>query len=744
MKNQIKNKKAGHEFMIILLGVVIFSMIMLMLIIVDLEGKTRTMGEAATEVMKTAQEGDNLVNYVDVSAKHAVRDTEYNLALKGGIASTECGEFNGVPYWYVDGKLCLPKNYKTDFKTMFNTQFYKYLEGFDSYFNLDEHFNIPQNFYEYKFIDNNIIGVAKDEIAIEGDKVDVPTYFSFESQIKQEQATTMTVSSGETIKLVFGGDATTLDQTTNPFSNILQEFQNALVFINLETLITELPYQQYMIDGKLKEIYHFRVLPKHADYMKQSNIAVVTLANNHAGDFGKQGVQDTISYLEQNNIAYCGATKTSSEPGQNTQTIVTADNGIKVGFVCYTEYVNSHSKQGSHDKQYCGNVNELVNIFGQNKLQQDITSARQAGADIVIASLHWGTSSDDTPQDHISGSRAAINAGADLVIGHGPHRVQGIEFIEKNSKQKVIVYSLGNLLSGKGIENSQISKLNTGGEARKALLFSIDIDKQANVHGYKVTPLDLGAGAPKIASEEFKQEIIKNVIDRSSNYPNGYKQDQANLITQSTIDVAYPAIDDSGCQISQFPFNSESVGHTSNGMLKNPATIKKETTHYYSHKHSRNRFYGTIELVNMIEKAGCITAKAIGARIDIHDLSDKEGGKLSGHASHQSGRDVDMGLYFNKNNKVYNDFEDATGSKIKYFDANANWILIKALLASGNIKAIYLDQQLINKLKEYAQQSEPDQTIIKKAFSKLKHWKSHKDHYHVRIYCPIDDNQCKE
>ena len=79
MKNQIKNKKAGHEFMIILLGVVIFSMIMLMLIIVDLEGKTRTMGEAATEVMKTAQEGDNLVNYVDVSAKHAVRDTEYIL-----------------------------------------------------------------------------------------------------------------------------------------------------------------------------------------------------------------------------------------------------------------------------------------------------------------------------------------------------------------------------------------------------------------------------------------------------------------------------------------------------------------------------------------------------------------------------------------------------------------------------------------------------------------------------------------
>ena len=78
-----------------------------MLIIVDLEGKTRTMGEAATEVMKTAQEGDNLVNYVDVSAKHAVRDTEYNLALKGGIASTECGEFNGVPYWYVDGKCVL-------------------------------------------------------------------------------------------------------------------------------------------------------------------------------------------------------------------------------------------------------------------------------------------------------------------------------------------------------------------------------------------------------------------------------------------------------------------------------------------------------------------------------------------------------------------------------------------------------------------------------------------------------------
>ena len=111
-----KNKKAGSEFMVILLGVTIFALIVIMLILINLQKDVKPIGEAAKKVMDAAQEGDDLVNYIDISAKHAVRDTEYMLASKGGKSESECGTFKEIPYWYVDGKLCLPKSYNSDFK----------------------------------------------------------------------------------------------------------------------------------------------------------------------------------------------------------------------------------------------------------------------------------------------------------------------------------------------------------------------------------------------------------------------------------------------------------------------------------------------------------------------------------------------------------------------------------------------------------------------------------------------------
>ena len=717
--------------MVILLGTTIFALIVLLLILSNLDKDTREIGLASKKVMMAAQEGDNLVNYIDISAKHATRDTEFKLASKGGMENTECGTFNGISYWYVDGKLCLPKTYNSDFKILFNNELNKYTQG---------QFNIPNSNYVYTFTDNKFIGNAKEEISIIGEKLNVPTYESFQEKIIQEQtlsqqASTMTIpSNADTVRLVFGGDATTLDKNTNPFNGIMQELQNALVFINLETLITELPYQQYMIDKTGTAPYHFRVLPKHADYMKQSNVGIVNLANNHAGDFSVQGITDTTQYLEKNNIAYCGVSKDKNN--EQTPTIITSDNGIKIAYICQTQYVNKHNRE------QCGGVNGYVSIFSQSKLANDISAAKQAGADIVIVSLHWGTVSDITPEKHISASRSAINAGADIIIGHGPHRIQGIEFIEKEGKQKIIVYSLGNLLAGNGIEESKISKLGTSKEARKAILFTLDIDKNANVHAYKITPLNLASGHPKIAEGNFKTEIINNIIDRSKNYPNGYKQDSSELIT---TDVTIPTIDDTDCQITQFPSNSESLGHVSFGMVKNAAYLKKETENYIESAYHRKKFYGTTELINTLERAACIVKKATGVRVAYRDLSAKEGGKIGRHVSHQSGRDVDIHLIRNINGQLDTKWAHlASPDKIKYFDAKANWILVKALVDNGNIKLILLDEALINKLLNYGKQNEPDQSIVNEIATKLKKYAGHDDHYHLRVDCSIDDSMCKE
>ena len=132
----------------------------------------------------------------------------------------------------------------------------------------------------------------------------------------------------------------------------------------------------------------------------------------------------------------------------------------------------------------------------------------------------------------------------------------------------------------------------------------------------------------------------------------------------------------------------------------------------------------------------------MNVKIKVHDLSDKDGGEQSGHASHQSGRDVDFGLYLKKNGQLVNEFESAIGQNLKNFDAQANWIFLKAMFASGEIDNIFLDQQLIDKLAQYAQQNEQDTALVQNIFSKLKHYKNHYHHYHVRVSCPHDHQMC--
>ncbi len=733
----IKNKKAIHEFMIILMVTVIIAFASLIIILNKLVDDSRVVGEAAGEVMVAAQKGDDLANYVDVGAKQAVRQTEYEFALKGGMLSPECGSYNNANFWYEDGKLCLPTKYKEDFKSIMASKLDSYISSTSSYFNL------PQNNYDLNLLPEKVIGVARQEVSVEGSVISVPGALNY-SYYSTEQATSQTSlaqisPSADTVSIVFGGDATTLDKASNPFANILQFTQDSLFFVNLETLITTQEYTQEMIAASKvadnsKKKYHMRVLPEHAEYLSISGVDIANVANNHADDFGAIGLTDTMNYLEQKSIAFCGATKI---PQQRQPTIITSSNGIKIGFVCYTEYVNSGTlHQGEK-------ANKMVWIYN-NAVQQDIAQARSNGADIVIVSIHAGTTDIVADSFQTDASRKAIDYGADLVIGHGAHRVQGIEFIEKDGRLKPIVYGLGNLVAGKGIENPDVSKLNTAGEAGKAILFSIEIDKNANVLAYKVIPLSIPtSGIPEPADAKLGGDIISNVISRSSSYKNGYKQD---LVKQASV-AGMPSqisINSQDCTLSTFSTNSESLGYANFGKVKNPAMIQKDSQNYDANTFSRGRNYGTNELIAFIEKTGCITTKALNTKIKVHDLSDKDGGEQSGHGSHQSGRDVDFGLYLNKNGQLESEFESAIGSNLKYFYAEANWILLKAMFASADIDIIFLDQQLIDKLAQYAQQNEQDTALAQNIFSKLKHYKNHHHHYHVRIKCPQDDQMCMD
>ena len=181
-----------------------------------------------------------------------------------------------------------------------------------------------------------------------------------------------------------------------------------LTVINMEGTLTESNTRQ-------DKTYAFKGAPKYTEIMTAGTIDAANLANNHSKDYGEQSYTDTIQYLEGAGIATFGYERTS----------VLDVKGIKVGLV---------------------GIYVLADGMGrQQQVIDNIQSVKEQGAQVVIVSFHWGTEKATYPDDtQKTLAHTAIDNGADLVVGHHPHVLQGIE--EYNGKN--IVYSLGNFCFG--------------------------------------------------------------------------------------------------------------------------------------------------------------------------------------------------------------------------------------------------------------------------------------------------------
>jgi poly-gamma-glutamate synthesis protein (capsule biosynthesis protein) len=212
-----------------------------------------------------------------------------------------------------------------------------------------------------------------------------------------------------------------------PFLKIQNYLTNAdLVFGNLETPITqgaEIPDFEII----------FRSNPGTEKALKQAGFSILSLANNHTPNFGEKGLKDTFSYLESAGIKYVGA-------GQNEQAanqpVYIEVKGIKLAFLAYNDTdVVPDSYEASENR--AGTA-----FMRTEKMSKTVKEAKQK-VDFVIVSMHSGTEYADTPNNsQINFAHAAIDAGADLIIGHHPHVVQTLE----KYKEKYIFYSLGNFV----------------------------------------------------------------------------------------------------------------------------------------------------------------------------------------------------------------------------------------------------------------------------------------------------------
>ena len=199
-----------------------------------------------------------------------------------------------------------------------------------------------------------------------------------------------------------------------------------LVFGNLENPITDGPEVK---TGSMV----FHADPGIEQALKNANISIVSLANNHTPNYGKKGLLDTFDYLKKADIKYAGAGKNDIEADKPT---IFEIQGIKFAFLAYNDSDVIPASYGA------GANRAGTNLMSIKKLTEAVKKAKSQ-ADLVIISMHSGKEYTENINDSQKKfARAAIDAGAELVIGHHPHVVQRVE----KYKDKYIFYSLGNFI----------------------------------------------------------------------------------------------------------------------------------------------------------------------------------------------------------------------------------------------------------------------------------------------------------
>ena len=180
------------------------------------------------------------------------------------------------------------------------------------------------------------------------------------------------------------------------------------------------------------------------DAVKDAGVDFLTLANNHMLDRYFEGMVKTVDNVEARGFDFGGANRT---PEEKQRLNIVEVNGIRLGFLCYTEMTN-----GMED--WC---NSAVKEYGVNYLRKadipaEVAALRQAGADVVIAIPHWGVEYERHPQSYIvNKGRKMIAAGVDVVLGSHPHMVQPVEFVEVatesgQTRRGLVAWSLGNFI----------------------------------------------------------------------------------------------------------------------------------------------------------------------------------------------------------------------------------------------------------------------------------------------------------
>ena len=207
----------------------------------------------------------------------------------------------------------------------------------------------------------------------------------------------------------------------NPFTHVRDILSQAdIVFANLEAPITATNISEF------EKAYSLSIPPENLTFLKDANCSVVNLAHNHILDYGEKGASDSFHYLDEAKIPYIGAGNNISEC---LKEVVFEIKNVTVSFIGF--YLSG---------LYLSTKKVCVAGTDEQLIRYRISELKKK-YDFVIVSLHWGTENVFYPSpEQQAFARVCIDEGASVIIGHHPHRLQGIEKYDGG----IIFYSLGN------------------------------------------------------------------------------------------------------------------------------------------------------------------------------------------------------------------------------------------------------------------------------------------------------------
>lgn len=276
------------------------------------------------------------------------------------------------------------------------------------------------------------------------------------------------------------------------FDDVVDALASDLVMGNLEQPLTDdTGFEKCAPDSEA--CHAFRAPPRYAAHLRDGGFDLMNLANNHGDDYGPAGRDNTRAALEEHGIAHTG---------ERDQITVVQVRGVSVAVVGFSSYAWTNS---------------LIDL----DQAADVVSRAAEQADLVVVQSHMGAEGSDATRvspgtetyfgenrgDVMAFSRAVVDAGADLVIGHGPHVLRGMEFYQG----KLIAYSLGNFAGGGGM-------LRADGVLGQGAVLHVSLRADGSFAGGRLVSTHMyNAGLPAVDPEDRGLNLVRDLT--ASDFP---------------------------------------------------------------------------------------------------------------------------------------------------------------------------------------------------------------------------------